>query len=87
MNGESSVVSQQNNDEPLLSPSIRANIPPKVKLDALNNLQIFGYGVGHLLNDLCAACWFNYLLYFMKSVVFKHDPDSGFYAGYPHLQS
>jgi len=52
-----------------------------VKLDSLSRYQIFGYGVGHFQNDLCAACWFNYMLYFMKNVVFFKFEDSGFYAG------
>lgn len=56
-------------------------MPAKIKLDTLTGLQIFGYSIGHFQNDLCAACWFNYLLYFMKNVVFAGDPDSGFYAG------
>jgi len=53
-----------------------------IKLDSLSRYQIFGYGVGHFQNDLCAACWFNYLLYFLKNVVFFKFEDSGFYAGY-----
>jgi hypothetical protein len=51
-------------------------------LDKLTKTQIIGYAVGHFQNDLCAACWFNYLLYFMKNVIFKDNPASGFYAGY-----
>lgn len=27
------------------------------------------YGLGHCLNDLTAACWFNYLLFFLTTVV------------------
>jgi hypothetical protein len=27
------------------------------------------FGVGHVLNDLCAAMWFSYLLVFLHSVV------------------
>lgn len=32
------------------------------------------YGVGHVLNDLCAAMWFSYLLVFFHSVVSNHYP-------------
>lgn len=71
----------ESNEEPLLSPPVGKTLPAKIKLDTLTGLQIFGYSVGHFQNDLCAACWFNYLLYFMKNVVFSGDPDSGFYAG------
>ncbi len=60
-----------------------AQVQPNLhmKLDSLSRYQIFGYGVGHFQNDLCAACWFNYMLYFMKNVVFLEYTDSGFYAG------
>jgi len=58
---------------------IKSNV--SVKLDSLSRYEIFGYGVGHFQNDLCAACWFNYMLYFMKNVVFLKYEDSGFYAG------
>jgi Na+/melibiose symporter-like transporter len=27
-----------------------------------------GYSVGHVLNDLCAACWFSYLLLYLQQV-------------------
>lgn len=35
----------------------------------MSNIQFWAYGVGHFLNDLTAACWFNYLLFFLKTVV------------------
>lgn len=31
------------------------------------------YGVGHFLNDMTAACWFNYLLVFLIQVT-QHSP-------------
>lgn len=31
--------------------------------------MLLGYGVGHFINDLVAACWFNYLFFFLKRVV------------------
>lgn len=75
----------ETSEEPLLDQPTKANLPAKIKLDTLTQLQVIGYSVGHFQNDLCAACWFNYLLYFMKNVVFSNDPNSGFYAGYPSL--
>lgn len=39
------------------------------KFDGLSKVQVWAYGVGHLINDLTAACWFNYLLFFLKTVV------------------
>jgi len=34
---------------------------------------VFCYGVGHFLNDMTSACWFNYLLVFLVQVV-GHSP-------------
>jgi Na+/melibiose symporter-like transporter len=31
-------------------------------------LTVFCYGVGHFLNDMTGACWFNYLLYYLITV-------------------
>ena len=39
------------------------------RFDGLTTLMIFGYGVGHFINDLVAACWFNFLFFFLKRVV------------------
>jgi Na+/melibiose symporter-like transporter len=36
-----------------------ARLPLSVKL---------GYGLGHILNDLCASMWFTYLLLFFHQV-------------------
>ena len=33
----------------------------------------FGFGFGHLMNDLCATLWFSYLLVFFNQVI-KLDP-------------
>ena len=83
MDSDSSPVSSQfHNDPPLSNDTAKLKQPQNLKLDTLTRLQVMGYSVGHFQNDLCAACWFNYLLYFMKNVVFRTDPDSGFYAGY-----
>ena len=37
--------------------------------DGLKKIHVWAYGVGHFINDLVAACWFNYLLYFLTKVV------------------
>jgi len=72
---------KRENSESLLSPVNRTELD-KVQLDTLTKTEIIGYSLGHFQNDLCAACWFNYLLYFMKNVVFADDKEeSGFYAG------
>lgn len=41
---------------------------PHYVFDNLTNVNIWGYAVGHIFNDLCAASWFKYkffLLYFL----------------------
>ena len=35
--------------------------------DELRPIQLISYGIGHHMNDLCAACWFTYLLIFLES--------------------
>ena len=35
------------------------------------------YGVGHVFNDLCANCWFSYLLIYMTKVVGLSDSNAG----------
>ena len=37
--------------------------------DALKEYQIWGYGVGHVLNDLAAGMWFQYTGYFFVDVL------------------
>ena len=42
--------------------------------DSYSNLQVpmlkrLGYGMGHVLNDMCAAMWFTYLLIFFHKVL------------------
>jgi len=37
--------------------------------DSLKEHQIWGYGVGHVFNDLMAGMWFNYMLYFLVKVL------------------
>jgi len=34
---------------------------------------VAAYAVGHFSNDLCAAAWFTYVLYYIQDVV-KLDP-------------
>ena len=34
----------------------------------LSKLTIFGYGLGHVCNDICASMWFTYLLLFFQKV-------------------
>lgn len=36
-----------------------------------------GYGVGHVLNDLCASVWFTYALAYYKSIIGLKNIDSG----------
>lgn len=40
-------------------------------------LQKIAYGVGHIFNDLCANCWFSYLLIFMTKVMSLSNAHAG----------
>jgi Na+/melibiose symporter-like transporter len=71
----------QASTSPLIDPADRMPAQAELRLDSLTRTQIIGYGVGHFLNDLAGACWFNYLLYFLKNIVFSTYTNSGFYAG------
>ncbi|XP_076908209.1 uncharacterized protein LOC143564967 [Bidens hawaiensis] len=39
-----------------------------VAVKELGKVSVFFYGVGHVLNDITAACWFTYLLVFMTDI-------------------
>ena len=51
------------------------------RFDGLDSTKILGYGVGHFLNDLVAACWFNYLFFYLKKVVRTPAAPSALLAG------
>ncbi|MPC96962.1 Major facilitator superfamily domain-containing protein 12 [Portunus trituberculatus] len=36
---------------------------------ALSTIVKYGYGVGHIFNDLCASMWFTYLLVYLHYVL------------------
>jgi Na+/melibiose symporter-like transporter len=40
-----------------------------VKGDDLTKINIFSYGVGHFMNDLCASCWFFFLSYYLANII------------------
>lgn len=44
---------------------------------ALSRCERFGYGVGHVFNDLCAAMWFTYSLIFYEFVMKFSSVDTG----------
>jgi Na+/melibiose symporter-like transporter len=50
---------------------------PTGTYDGLTRFTVGVYGVGHILNDLCAACWFNYLLYFLTDVMQINSAGAG----------
>ena len=45
------------------------NFEENVKRDALELKHVRAYAVGHLSNDLCAAAWFTYVLFYLQEVV------------------
>ncbi len=40
-------------------------------------LQKIFYGIGHVFNDLCANCWFSYLILYMTKVVSLSNAHAG----------
>lgn len=51
------------------------------RFDGLDNMKILGYGVGHFINDLVAACWFNFLFFYLKRIVQTPAAASALLAG------
>jgi len=40
----------------------------EIKGDDLEQKHIYAYGIGHVLNDIVSACWFNFLSYYLIEV-------------------
>ena len=53
-------------------------MPEYIKRDGLSKTQVAAYAVGHFCNDLCAAAWFTYVLFFVKEVVKLDSVVAGF---------
>ena len=53
-------------------------MPEYIKRDGLSKVQVAAYAVGHFCNDLCAAAWFTYVLFFVKEVVQLDSVVAGF---------
>lgn len=51
------------------------------KEDGLKEWQFYAYGVGHFMNDLGGAIYFNYLFYFLKRIVKTEAAPAAFLAG------
>jgi Na+/melibiose symporter-like transporter len=49
-----------------------------MKRDGLLKRHLRAYAIGHFNNDLCAAAWFTYVLYYVKDVVGLDPTISGF---------
>eukprot|EP00753_Platysulcus_tardus_P015246 PLAT4940.3.p2 GENE.PLAT4940.3~~PLAT4940.3.p2 ORF type:complete len:612 (+),score=198.54 PLAT4940.3:1294-3129(+) len=43
----------------------------------LRRRQLVSFSVGHVLNDMCAACWFSYLLIFLENAVGLRSDQAG----------
>jgi Na+/melibiose symporter-like transporter len=48
----------------------------RAERDKWTTLRYIAYGVGHVLNDMCASTWFSYLLVFLRSVAQMSPVDS-----------
>ena len=77
INKSSLPLSQGGSDASTVAPSEQIN----VRFDGLEKEHIWAYGVGHFINDLVAACWFNYLFFFLKKVVVTDAATSALLAG------
>jgi Na+/melibiose symporter-like transporter len=49
-----------------------------VKGDDLRKTNIYSYGIGHFMNDLCASCWFFFLSYFLIEIVDIGEYNTGY---------
>lgn len=49
-----------------------------VKGDDLRKLNIYSYGIGHFMNDLCASCWFFFLSYYLIEIVDIGEYNAGY---------
>ena len=45
--------------------------------EQMNVRTKFGYGTGHVFNDMCGCMWFTYLLLFYHSVVRLNNTNTG----------
>lgn len=52
-------------------------IPIDQMRSSLTFLQKFGYGLGHVYNDLCAGVWFSYTLLFLQGVIQLPSEEAG----------
>ena len=61
----------QNSDNLIYGEIIFTNSNEKIKIkgDDLKAINIYGYSIGHVLNDLTASCWFSFLLYYLTDIV------------------
>ncbi len=49
-----------------------------MKRDGMTSKNLAAYAVSHFNNDLCAAAWFTYVLYYVNEVVNLDSTTAGF---------
>ena len=64
-----SKITWDNTSPTMMKPGIALSPAEKIQRDGLTKISIAGYAVSHFGNDLCAACWFTYVLYYVLEVV------------------
>lgn len=57
------------------------NLFEKLKFDSLSKLNIWCYGVGHMLNDISAITLMNYMPFFLKNVNPIDEKSPGYWVG------
>lgn len=61
-------------DEQLLETPVSSASQSRSSLSGWNK---FGFGLGHVYNDLCAGIWFSYTLLFMQNALLMPGPAAG----------
>ena len=51
---------------PSAAQSSAAIIDPELAPSTISKKLLVSYSLGHVLNDLCAGCWFSYLLLYLQ---------------------
>jgi Na+/melibiose symporter-like transporter len=73
---------EKNGEELLIQNGYQTDYDPstgkiKIKGDDLKPTNIYAYGIGHVLNDLTATCWFSFLLYYLTDIINLHKNKAG----------
>ncbi len=77
----SSINSQQRRASSFIELQTPLNLFEKLKFDSLSKLNVWCYGVGHMLNDISAITLMNYMPFFLKNVNPIDETNPGYWVG------